>query len=250
MKITTKLKGPVYLAEIGQSMRMQLALLKPIGDDFERITPPVLCRDFLCDVFTFSKAKQDFGIYGMSFKGTTDEPHYKKVLLQAWFPNAEAEKNFHTHLPLLHDVEARNHFLTTEIQKSETGETVIIGSGEWLQNCLKFSLYTFLLRTMCYPFEASPNWVVAFGDSSNTSDGKYAKSIAPDTWQKVLANLDTITTDSFCGFEVNANNLHMIHHNSGFISVFGLHTEINPKSVRKNRHWEIMNERGFTLATK
>lgn len=229
---------------------MQMALLKPDGANFERITPPVLCRDFLCDVFTFSKAKQDFGIYGMSFKGSKESPYYEAVFLQVWFPNKEAEGNFLEHLPLLHEIEARNGLPRTTIQTTISGEFVISGSGGWLQNCLRFSLYTFLLRTMCYPFKTSENWIVDFGNSSATSDGRYAKSIAPDAWTKVLTDLNTISTPDFCGFEVNQENLHMIHHNSGFISVFGLHSEISLASVKKNKHWTLMKERGFTLATK
>lgn len=250
MKITTKL-APAYLAQRSQSMTLQLALLRPDGKNYERITPLVLCRDFLCDVFTFSKAKQDFGIYGMSFKGKTDAPYYKNVLLQAQFPNEQAEKSFREHLPLLHALEKHNNHELTEVFKTDAGETVVMGSPFWLENCLKFSLYTFLLRVMCYDFSPKDtNWIAEFGKASNTSDGRYAKSVATDSWEKILKDLHSLDTDEFCGFEVDPKNISTIHHNSGFISVFGSHTEINTASVKKNKHWALMKERGFTLSTK
>ena len=82
IKITTKISKEPHLSEIYQSMITKQALLRKISNtEYERITPFVLCRDFLVDVYTFSKAKRDFSIYGMSFNGATESQDYNNIYI-------------------------------------------------------------------------------------------------------------------------------------------------------------------------
>lgn len=250
--ITTKLE-PAHLAEIYQSMTLKLAILRPNGDNsFERITPFVLCRDFLTDVYTFSKANLDFGIYGMHFKGSKEKPDYNNILLLAKFPNTDTKTTFLGNLSKLHTIEGsrKNQItLTTPIELSES-ELIIFADGAWLRNCLTFSLYTYLLRALCYVQSNVDDWIVEFGNKNQATDAAYAKSVHPSTWQRIFTDLSSIDTPDFCGFEVALSNLHKIHSNSGFISVFGSHREINREAVKQNTHWALMKERGFELNTK
>ena len=102
IKITTKLPDSVHLAEIYQSMRTKQALAIPTNKDtFERITPYVLCRDFLVDVYTFSEAKKAFQIYGMEFDGTKHSPSWDGVYLLQQFPDAATKQHFLKQIKLL-----------------------------------------------------------------------------------------------------------------------------------------------------
>ena len=252
IKITTSLPDGQYLSEIYQSMQVRQALLHKISDtEYERITPFILCRDFLTDVYTFSQAKQDFSIYGMSFKGSTQSPDWDKVYILLRFPDKKARENLYQHSIILFSLEHNNKIYPhTEIYDISELESLVVGPREWLKSCLTFSLYTFLLRAFCNEFIASStNWWIAFKEKLGIDAG-YTNSINPETWETILNNLSILYTDEFCGFPVSTehNNLHRIHNNSGFISIFGRHTEINPLHVRDNKHWQIMQQKGIKTA--
>jgi hypothetical protein len=250
------------LAEIYQSMNLQMAILnKDSPTSYTKITPFVKCRDFMCDVFSFSKAKKDFAIYGMSFAGSKETPDMSGVYLLIKFPNAAAKKDFFKNLRHIRQIEDQNGYKPTTVlcegflddKAVKNGHHLVIGDKRWLQNAMSYSLYTFLLRVMCYPipnhddpdtFYDVDSWVYEVAKQS-TSDGKYVASIPLDTWEAVLLDLSKLKTDAFCGLDPHKHSVGEIHHNSGFISVFGHHSEISPATVKKNEHWKEMQARGL-----
>lgn len=239
----------VGYAEIGQSQHTKQALLMRNDASFTRITGFVLCRDFLVDSYSYAKVKKDFGIYGFSFKGSQMQPDWTGAHIQMHFSDAESRENFLKHIPqIMHKIEKSNQYKLTEIMEIEGNklDLVAVGDVKWLQNCLSFSLWSLLLRVCCYSFDATKDWIKEFG-SLSTSDSLYISSVPRKTLDKVLDDLSNIATDTFCGFDpANPNvGVGMIHHNSGFISVFGHHTEINPSTVKKNAHWQEMQKRGL-----
>lgn len=250
IKITTKIQDD-NLSEIYQSMQAKTALCRPNGKSYERITPLVLCRDFLCDVYTFADAKRDFSIYGMTFKGSTEKPHWDGVFILIQFPNKTAQNSFVEHLPLLNKIEKGNNFKESYTEKVEGKplEFLVVGDKKWLMNCLSFSMYTLLLRVLCYTFSSEGDWLKKFSTQDN-SDARYIKSVSPAVWKRVFDDITSIKTDEWCGFDAKKDHVGQIHHNSGFVSVFGTHTEINRSCVKKNKHWQEMQRRGFELATK
>ena len=252
IKITTSLPDGQHLSEIYQSMQVRQALLHKISDtEYERITPFVLCRDFLTDVYTFSQDKQDFSIYGMSFKGSIESPDWDKVYILLRFPDKKARENLYQHSTILFSIEHNNSIYPyTEIQDISELESLVIGPKEWLKSCLTFSLYTFLFRAFCNEFIASSsNWWLVFKEKQGT-DANYINYIDPQTWETILKNLSILYTDEFCGFPVSTeyHNLHRIHSNSGFISIFGKHRETSSGDVRENKHWQIMQQKGIKTA--
>ena len=251
--VTTKLPATQNLTEIYQSMTVKQALLRGTNGTYERITPFVLCRDFLVDVYSFSRAKKDFGIYGMEFKGSQHQPEWRCLPILLQFPDKEAKGNFLGHVEILRGLEDHNRWGWTDLWEVSSTEMVVEGSAEWLANCLTVSLYTFLLRTLCYEFEVkypgSWEWILLFGKLKGT-DPKYAASIPAATWHMILDDLSCLRTNEFCGFDVPKTETRTIHHNSGFISVFGYHSELSQSSVRKNAHWQAMQKQGIATYTK
>jgi hypothetical protein len=246
VKETQKDQG---LAQIYQSMSLKMALLEKTGDkSFNKITSFCVCRDFLNDVYSFALAKKDFGIYGFSFPSGSKQPDWTGMHLLLQFPNDAAHATFEKNLVYIHEVEKRNKVPLTQVYESDfNGCYVVVGDKFWLSNALTFSLYTFLLRSACYKVgnvKDALEWLASVA-KQDTSDAKYAASIAPDTWKKVLNDMSLIKTDEFCGFDVKTAGTGTIHHNSGFISVFGWHSEISPNTVKQNKHWQIMQERGL-----
>ena len=251
-KITTKLPESQDLAEIYQSMTVKQALLRGSEGVYERITPFVLCRDFLVDVYSFSRAKKDFGIYGMEFKGSKEQPEHHSLPVILRFPNTVAKKAFLEHVPLLHKLEAHNKWPLTALYNVSELEIVAEGSIDWLGSCLLVSLYTFLLRALCYSFEGKSGgwkWILDFGKLQGT-DPRYAASIAAQAWEMIFDDLSNLRLKAFCGFDIATTETRTVHHNSGFISVFGYHTELSQAAVRRNAHWKHMQEQGIATYTK
>ena len=247
--VTTKLPAAESLAEIYQSMAMQQALVKKVGPaEFERITAYVKCRDFLVDSYSFSLAKKDFGIYGFSFPSATLSPDWDAARLLLRFPNKEAEEQFGLHLPLLHKIEKQNGFGITKVIPAGKLEVICEGDARWLVSCLSFSLYSLLLRILCYKFSASGDWLTTFSEQE-ASDAKYVKSIPLKTRNRILADLSLLKMEEWCGLDPKKHSVSSVHHNSGLISVCGYHYELHKPTVKKNTHWQHFNNKGFELAT-
>lgn len=245
------------LAEIYQSMDTKMALLNRDGENFIRITPLVKCRDFLVDVYTFSKVERKFGIWGMEFDPDKEKPAYNELLLQCVFPKS-ARDTFEKQMDILHIIELANGYTPTECIPFEEKGAVLIGDKKWLQSCLLWSLYTSLIRCLCYDFGGEKDFVKAMrkrwkdcGENSNKeTDAMLVSSVADETWTKILSNLDSIATKEFCGFDGKKADTHSIHHNSGFYSVFGTHRELSIQTVHQNKHWQFFKEQGWQLYTK
>lgn len=241
------------LAEIYQSMATKMAVLRRDGEnEFTRITPLVVCRDFLTDVFSFSEAKKVFDIYGCSFDPSLDTVQKDGVFLQMIFPNNKAQENFEKNLHHLFEIELGNDYLLTEYIPTENKlECVLIGDKRWRQSCLAFSLYTSLLRVFCYDCP-DEGWIPAMRklNGNKFTDARLVASVDDETWERVCCDLSVLNTEAFCGLPVDKHDVHEVHHNSGFYSVFGTHRELNPETVKKNIHWQKFKEAGWKLHTQ
>lgn len=235
-------------AEIGQSQNTKQALLMRDGPtSFTRITGFVKCRDFLVDTYSFAKVDKDFGIYGFSFKGSQMQPDWKGAHIQMRFSDEKSRANFMEHVQqVIHPIEKANDYDLTDILEieGEKWDLVAVGDKQWLTNCLTFSLWSLLLRCCCYTFDAKKDWIKSFS-ALGSSDSAYIASVERKTLDQIFANLSLVKTKDFCGFDPKESGVSTVHHNSGFVSVFGSHTEINPATVKKgNRHWQEFYKRG------
>lgn len=230
------------LSEIYQSKATKFALLAHREDNnYEQITPYVQCRDFIGDVYTSTHQKADFGIYGMSWKGTQESPDMESLRLVIQFPDVASQKSFEKNIAILHNIEKQNGVSLTQYTNNKDKQGIVFADKRWLTNVLYVSLYTFLLRAFCYKIETD-NWIKELGAQSH-SDSKYIKSISEDTWGKILANLSLIDTPEFCAMNIKSE-MRNVHHNAGFISTFGTHSEINYGAVKNNPHYKQMINNG------
>lgn len=242
--------GDKKLGEIYQSMGNKMALLRKEGDKYIRITPYVLCRDFLVDVFSFSKVGKAFGIYKMKFDPTVERlPEDVHLLVQ--FPSKEAKDFFFKNLGFLHGIELANNYVVTDpIQCKEDLEVILEADKRWLDSCLSWSLYTSLVRIFCYEIGAEGSWIDFFlTKHEDSTDAQLLKSVDRETLDRILADLKLLKMKQWCGFDPLKIHVGTIHHNSGFYSVFGTHREIDPSSVQQNQHWQYFRDAGFKLHT-
>lgn len=234
------------MAEIYQSQNTKQALLRKVDDhNFVRITNFVKCRDFLVDTYSFAKENKDFGIYGFSFQGSKMQPDWTGAYIMLHFSDAKSRQNFLEQVEIIQAIEEKNKFTPTKVLKVEGSQDLIaVGDKKWLGNCLMFSFYSLLLRIACYDLNTEKDWIADFS-SKQHSDSKYIAAVPRKSMDKILADLSLLETPTFCGFDPKKDSVGSIHHNSGFISVFGWHTEISPETVKKNKHWKLMQERGL-----
>ena len=248
------------LGEIYQSMETKQAIACATGEGkYKRLTKWVLCRDFLVDTYSYAKAGKNFpGVYGFSYKGELSDLPWNQTILLQQFPNTDTKAKFLAHLPKLNVIEKLNGLkLTQTFETQDEKVLLVIGSKRWLDNCLKFSLYSLFLRILCYKLSAAKDpikWIVAFGKHEDdaedqSSDSEYIESVKESVWKRIIPNLRELDTPEFCGFKVGGCSVGTIHHNSGFISVFGNHSELTRDIVVKNSHWKLMTERKFELYT-
>lgn len=242
------------MSEIYQSMGVRQALLRKTGEhSYERISNYVKCRDFLVDSYTYAKAEKDFNIYGYQFSGSKIQPDWTGTYLALKFPSATERLEFLKNIGYIHAIEHANGWPQTVLKDVEKSlEMVVEGDIKWIKNCLTFSLYSFLLRVACYKDFSKTGeptvgeWLIQFG-KEKFSDSKYVASVDWKTWDRVLGDLDILSTPTWCGFDPRNSPTSTIHHNSGFISVFGSHSEISYACVRRNTHWQLMRERGLEM---
>lgn len=240
-------EGAQSLNEIYQSMELKMGLLRrEKGETFKQVTPFVKCRDFLCDVHSATLAKKDFHIYGMNWIGSKDKVDWDTIRLVLRFPNNKTRDIWIASLDaIMHGIELNNGMEPSVPELLENGDVVCVGDKAWLSNALKFSLYTFLLRVMCYKLDPD-KWIEQFCNK-NTTDSAYLKSINRETLNRVLTDLSLLDTKEWCGLPWKDYPIQRIHHNSGFISVFGTHSEINYDYVKKNLHYQQMKEKGLQM---
>lgn len=245
------------LSQIYQTMACKQALLLPNEEgEFTRITPFVLCRDFLVDVYTFDEIGRSFYVYGMATPPV--KPSREGVFLLLVPPKKEAIEQFKSNITLIHNIEIINGFETTQVFEIEGDESgiVVVGDKKWLMSCLSFSLYSSLLRVACY--ELGDNWIAAMRDQfkkikdkNKATDAMLVDSVKDETWDRILSDLSVLDMATFCGFDPKKEDEYTIHHNQGFYSVFGSHRELNQNVVRtKNLHWQHFSKEGYDLFTK
>jgi hypothetical protein len=244
------------LAEIGQSMSTQQAILiqGSTPDELIKTTPFVKCRDFLVDSYTCALANKPGSVWGYHFDGKKETLSWDHVRLLVKFHKPEHRQNFEKQfLWAVHQIEKQNNIPLSEVHECDMKDClVILADKRWLENCLTFSMYCFFPRLACYNVPESKSveaWLAKLANQK-TSDGAYVKSIAMSTWTKLVRNLDLLKQDSFCGLDPVKDGIHAVHHNSGFISVLGSHSEMSKSTVMKNSHWQTMTTRDVELYTK
>lgn len=238
-----KRKRAESLAEIGQSMGIKFSICVPAENGVEEIICPVKCRDFLGDVYSSCIQETKFSIYGMSWDGTKDKVPTDKLRLSLYFPSAQAKVNFEKNIRFLHEIEDKNSFERSNYISLDGNTGYIEGDARWLNfSILSFTLYTLLIRVFCYELEE--DWIAEMAASSY-SDGNYIRNFDRESLHKVLDNLSLLEMPEWCGLNYAEHGISGVHHNSGIVSVMSTHSEINPATVRKNKHYLIIKDRGL-----
>ena len=221
-----------YLSEIEQSLPLRFSFAHwDEKDEVEQLHDWVRCRDFLGDVLWANKYKNEVSIYKFKFnpKETKINPDRLEMLIK--FVKG-TKNNFKNQIHLLNTIEEKNGFAPTCFYEIDQSHRLIVADKIWQSSVFMISLYTYLLKCICYTLKEEGN--IFSGFTLHTTEGGYYSRINPAIHQ-ILPHLQQIANKIkyVTGFphETELNNIsYEIHNNCGFVNVIQYHKEI------KNNH--------------
>lgn len=216
--------------EISQSMGVKFSFLNKMDDEtVNMIFTPVLCRDFLGDCLHAEKTNAKFSIYGFSYDPEKMKLDRDATRMSIEFPTAGAKNVFLSHLTWLHHLECENKLLATSVHETDDKHTLMVeGDPWWLDGTWRISLYTLLLRIMCYDIDFSKNvWEELERENKRRHESiPYEEitevrhmnvyGISPEDMQKFLTNFKKHDLP-FYGYEGNFTR-QMCHDFTGIMS--------------------------------
>jgi hypothetical protein len=239
------------LAEIYKTgTLLQMALLEKVNDlEYTQLHCLVTCKDFIGDIYRSSLTKENINFYGMKWDGKSNEPDWKSINLMIKFPKTAMRDSFIDCFELLLAVELANGVPRSILCKTDDDNIfVVLGSSYWLSNIVKLSFYLFFLRLLgSGEIKSKLDWIVnLYKVDTKQPDIKGLKSIPMDTFIKLCADLHLLSFKEWDGLVgTEFTQARTFHHNSGILSVFGTHCEVNYEVVAKNSHYVAAKKAGL-----
>lgn len=187
------------LSEIFQSLDIKFSW---VNKNFEQVSTPAKCRDFLGDCLWSKKKGKVASIYGFFYD-------YKKTpfddcRLSLTFPDNNSKDNFLKNISYLHQREKQAGVKLSRVFETQDKSTLIIeGSNCWITSAWKISLYTFYLK------------VISYEDISKVKDPEsvYIKSLSKEREDTLLSKV------RHSRFEHTPDSISDAHNYMGFLSV-------------------------------
>jgi len=238
------------LNEVYQSMDLKYAFLKRVGDEeYSECNPLAKCRDYLHDIVNANLTKGTFSIYGMSYSAQKFPIDLDVTRFGLKFPSEADKKTFLENFQELISIETSNDLLASKIMETDKPLYLIVeGDAFWMTNTVLLNLYTYLLRVLCYK-NNGPTMLESLENSGATNESNYLQCIGRDRLEKILTQLGSFKTDTFCGYseEMGTRDLHDF---SGIVSFFGKPQNYQCKySVAQcssnNAHYKYFKDQGL-----
>lgn len=245
------------LAENWQYQKLQFCYLQQDKDNnYTNITPWCKCRDFLNDsLYCFINNKPTFEIY--NYKHPEFNKDYKVLLGIKSTKQEELNNilyNFHylTELENFYKLKTNSELIQLFQDPTENNIMrilIIKPSSFWLEDTLKFSLFTYLLRLCSYHlthYDTKTIFNTIFKESNNISnDYGLIQSSLEEVYNYFILNLNTITKNII--YKQNLNELndlyeyecdyYIFHDRLGFVAfLINYQDEINTLIKNKNNN--------------
>lgn len=192
--IKTKVKS---LSEIFQAVDIKFAF---VNKNFEEVSTPAKCRDFLGDCIWSRKKGKPVNIYGFSYN--YKQTPYDDCRFSLKFPDEHSKTNFINNLSYLHEKEKKAGVKLSRVFSTQEKDTLVIeGSNYWIRSSWKISLYTFYLK------------VISYKDVTKLQSPEkgYMAQLTAEREATLLSKVKKVD-------EVLADNIDTQHNYSGFVS--------------------------------
>jgi hypothetical protein len=144
----TKFEVTGTLAQEFQAVETKFAF---VNANYEQITAPAICRDFLGDCL-WGKATNNYVAIWRFQYDWKEKPYDTEVLrLSVTFPNKQVKKHFETNYSYLAKKEEIAKTTFTKCLKTQDPLIYVLEADKaWQSAVWKISLYTFYIKIMCY----------------------------------------------------------------------------------------------------
>ena len=204
--------GQSRLTEIYQTVDLKFSFLNRLGDEeWQEMTQPAKCRDYLHDIVNCCINGSKFALYGMSFDAAKTHINIDKFRMLLRFPHNEAFNIFQQNITSLNALEEKNGIEKSVFYPVENLVDALICEGDvfWLSNSVLISFYTFELRLMCY-IECTP---------LSGQDKEYQNQLnVTEHYKNIRNNLKSLLSNAFHGW--SGENQYQVHDCSGLLSMF------------------------------
>ena len=191
-------------SEIFQSLDIKFAFVKKIDkNNFEQISNPIKCRDFLGDCIWNKLTNKVAQIYGFSYSYKENPFDEDKLRLSLTFPHNEYKTYFIDNFGGLTNKETKYKISNSKCYETDCPETLIVEANKVWQSCIwKISLYTFFLKCISYK---------TIKDLESPED-EYIDYLKPEIEDKLMKKIRVKK-------EFLADSIGKAHNYSGFVSV-------------------------------
>lgn len=206
-------------SEIYQSVDIKYSFVNKVEDNtYKELFAPVKCRDFLGDALYATEQKKEFRIFGFYFDGTQQTVDTEKTRLLISNISPEFRANLQKNWRILSEVEDYHNLEATRIIDCDQDTLLLEASSAWKRTMYLISLYTYLIRVICYEYKDIANWREELY-KWNHNESRYMRDCTIPRFVRFVKEIFNICEDykGVSGF--NKEDNYIIHNYSGFVSV-------------------------------
>ena len=212
----------------------------------------VKCRDFINDIFFYSTyiKKNIKSIYGLNYSIKDQEIDWKNPQLLIKFTNQEHLDLFIKNINYLYSFETFYEIAFTVVEETTDKQIILLTfSSFWLKNTITLSLYTYILRCLCYQLKGNFwEFILKFKikklDWNNKSyqalnpEGDLICEIEKKKLFFLIQNLPEIDLNlKDLDYHIKNDNKYIIHDSLGFVCQTTYHiNETNYPNIEKNNN--------------
>lgn len=209
--------------------------------DFFLIHQPILCRDFLNDMLMVKNTDSIIELYGFKADGKKFQYDKSNHYLYLHFPELVTKHTFiQSFNYYINDYDEMSNNKPTEIFYDNECNMIIKCDSEWCLTTQSLSLFTFLLRVMCYPVILESDLITDFLNYCNeeTIDEYYNtdynlltnRDYKPEYFTNYLKVYKQLYLKYPSVNYLTVENPHHLHDGSGIFSFFD-DVYIRPKTI-------------------
>lgn len=222
-------KTKANYVEESQNKEIFMAYTQQVGKKvFQKLHPAVLCRDYFGDAIYSEQEKKNTSIFGFSWGPLHPERVLDRDKTRLAFQSASETdfKNFKENLGILNKIEKDNGLEKTKFTEAEDEkdyQILIEGDTKWMSSIFLISLYTFLLKCMCYEIENKADWLDCIC-KKGTKESEYARVGKKRGLIPILKNLSRFGFDETSkaypvhGRKTGDVNISTVHNASGWFT--------------------------------
>lgn len=239
LKLVHPTRKMLHLNEAGQNLIVcfSFAKIDKAAGTVERLHEWAKCRDFLGDVVCAMATKTAQEIYNFRADPALFQAEEQSTQFVIKFPTAVSRDAFLANYEhIVHVVEKENKITLTKI--TPTSDELVFateGSKFWQKTVWLISLYSFLLKSSCYPYKNVVEWRKEIVEKGVT-ESSYMMRVQKN-WDVLVSNLKKIVgrKTSYCGLD--NPKIHTVHNSCGFVAVLG-----NPHIYTHNSYCQAVSK--------